>query len=437
MRNDPQSPRQRRLWGLLRAASFGSLSLLLVALLIGQARETIDLYAGIQQRKIQVKVNGAGISSIDVEVSRRAGSNPMLVTVPPGTLFASNSGGVQNMVAVGSATADLTAALSASVSVAVACANMHLDVPGAENTFTVQRAPNQKELQAVVPALHRGGAGYTVTQAVVWIITDNAEYDDLGTLVSGPIAGFGSRDINQPEAAQAMMLIERARVDLRDKAIWSDRVSICEEVVGTAAEASAWCAKVLRETTETSWKIESLGHKKRSVRDIARNGLLKATGPEAQAIILSALPNAEGSTAAVLVQALGNFLGPDVTAALIRSLEGRSQSVRLAAVQALAKVKGEGVVEPLGSLLDPSEAAPLRLAAARALCAFPAEEVRPKMVALLGDRLAGLRTEAVRCLGGIGTHESIPSIEPLLKDPSVRTAATAALKKIRARSAER
>ena len=87
-------------------------------------------------------------------------------------------------------------------------------MPEADSSFSVQPAPRQKELQAVLPLLQAAGAPFGVTQAAVWIITDNADYDDLGTLVSGSVGGVETREIREPEAAQAMVLMERAGINI-------------------------------------------------------------------------------------------------------------------------------------------------------------------------------------------------------------------------------
>jgi hypothetical protein len=70
------------------------------------------------------------------------------------------------------------------VSVSAACANRPRDVPGSTDSFTVQRSPQQAELARLMPILDKARVPYAVRQAAVWIVTDNANYDDLGILVS-------------------------------------------------------------------------------------------------------------------------------------------------------------------------------------------------------------------------------------------------------------
>lgn len=202
------------------------------ALLFGQAHNAIDLYTGIRQGTLAVKVNGSGVEKIKVRVTRRERTEPLEVRIPAGTTFVPSSRNVQNMVTVDSTTIDLTQAASATVSIPVVCANLHLEVPDSGDTFSVQQAPGQKELRAVIPFLQQAGVDPAVAQAAVWIVADNADYHDLGTLVRGFVVGHGSRVINPDDAARAMMLLEKAKVDLRSKAIWDDRALVCEGAEG-------------------------------------------------------------------------------------------------------------------------------------------------------------------------------------------------------------
>jgi hypothetical protein len=101
----------------------------------------------------------------------------------------------------------------------------------------------------VLPVLAKTKAPYPVTQAAVWMITDDPTYSELGILVSGNIlgsaAGSSSRIITESEAARAMMTIEPAGADLTKRRIWPDRYRVCK-LIGTAdAELTAWCQRFL------------------------------------------------------------------------------------------------------------------------------------------------------------------------------------------------
>ena len=87
-------------------------------------------------------------------------------------------------------------------------------------------------MQQLIPVLHKANAPSAVRQAAVWIVTDNANYDALGTLVEsfGPVAFGGTRVINEEEAARAMQICVAAGINITHKAIWRDRGTILKRV---------------------------------------------------------------------------------------------------------------------------------------------------------------------------------------------------------------
>jgi hypothetical protein len=148
----------------------------------------------------------------------------VVVVIPAGTFFVSG-GSAQNMVSTEEEVLLLSDDSWVSADLDAACANRELDVPDTDVTFSIQRAPQQQELEMLMPVLRDAGVPYDVRQAAVWIVTDDADYDDLGTLVSG--FGFGgSRSIQEIETAQAMMIVDEAGIDITRKAIWQDRYLI-------------------------------------------------------------------------------------------------------------------------------------------------------------------------------------------------------------------
>lgn len=120
----------------------------------------------------------------------------------------------------------------APVSVPAACANQPRDVPGSGDSFTIRRSPDQRELQQPMPVLQKANTPFAVRQAAVWIVTDNANYNGLGTLVEsfGPVAFGGTRVIKEEETARAMKICDKAGIDITRKAIWHDRDTILKGV---------------------------------------------------------------------------------------------------------------------------------------------------------------------------------------------------------------
>lgn len=113
------------------------------------------------------------------------------------------------------------------ISVPAACANRSKHIPGRSDTFAIRRSPQQAELAILMPFLDKANVDYSTRQAAVWIVTDDADYDDLGILIPGP---GGSRIIREDQAARAMRICDEAGSDVTRKAIWKDRDRILTRV---------------------------------------------------------------------------------------------------------------------------------------------------------------------------------------------------------------
>jgi hypothetical protein len=196
-----------------------------------------DLFALLAEGKVEARAHGAGIESVVLELRRKV-PHAVTVQVPVGTFFASRSDYAQSMVTLGPSVATLHGDDWQTVDVSVACADLPLDVPGEEDDFTIRRSPSQRELQRLAPVLAEAGVGFAVRQAAVWIVSDDATYDDLGALVQTsaftPFGG-GTRMINAAEATRALQLLVEAGVGVKDKSIWWDREVLLEEL-GEAGE---------------------------------------------------------------------------------------------------------------------------------------------------------------------------------------------------------
>jgi hypothetical protein len=205
-----------------------------------EGRDIVDLLA---EKKVEARATGSDIRSVTLEL-RRLVSHPIRVVVPVGTFFVSRDGSSQDMVTVAGDDVTLTGDDWVSTSVQAACAALHLDIPTDEVGFTIRRAPSQRELQKLMPVLDRAGTDQDVRQAAVWILSDDASYEDLGTLVETsaytPFGG-GARVINAPEAVRAMRLLAEAGIPLADKAIWWDREELLDELrQGNETELVSW-----------------------------------------------------------------------------------------------------------------------------------------------------------------------------------------------------
>ncbi|TFH53855.1 MAG: hypothetical protein E4G89_00675 [Methanothrix sp.] len=191
---------------------------------ITEGRDIVDL---LSEKKIEVETQGSGIQSVGVRL-RRLVPYPIIVRVPVGSYFVSSRQTAQNMVTTAESKVRLSTNEWISVSISAACANRQRDIPRSEDSFTVLRSPHQEELARVIPVLDEERVPYAIRQAAVWIVTDNADYDDLGILVSRPAFQMigGSRQINEPEVARAMKICSDAGIDIQKKAIWKDHETI-------------------------------------------------------------------------------------------------------------------------------------------------------------------------------------------------------------------
>jgi hypothetical protein len=191
---------------------------------ITTGRDIVDL---IRERKIEVDSQGSGIESVSLRVRKRV-PYALTVHIPVGTFMVSANPSAQNMVTTAATVVRLETDEWQDVSPEAACANRPLDIPGSEDKFTVQRSPHQEELARLMPVLGQAGADTETRQAAVWIVTDDADYDDLGTLVNSSFGIGGSRVINELEAAKAMKVCADAGIDITGKRIWNDKQSILE-----------------------------------------------------------------------------------------------------------------------------------------------------------------------------------------------------------------
>lgn len=193
--------------------------------------EERDLVSLFEEGKIDVVVLGGGIRKMSVRMCRLV-PPPLAVRIPVGTFFVAVDPSVQNMVTTAEETVQLTSDRWQSVSPSVACANRSRKIPADGDSFAVRRSPWEWQLAQLMPVLAQANVSADVRQAAVWIVTDDATYKDLGSLVvsswGGP--GGGTRAINAYDAARAMKICDEAGIGITYKAIWNDRDTIISQL---------------------------------------------------------------------------------------------------------------------------------------------------------------------------------------------------------------
>ena len=153
---------------------------------IREGRDVVDL---LREKKVEIVAQGNGIDKISIRL-RRLVPHPITVRIPLGSPFVSSTPWAQNMVTASEYKLRLITSEWQPVTADAACVNRSKSVPGSNETFTVERSPAQPELAKLMPVLARTRVDSYTRQAAVWIVTDNASFEDLGILVVG-FGGFG------------------------------------------------------------------------------------------------------------------------------------------------------------------------------------------------------------------------------------------------------
>ena len=181
-----------------------------------------DIVDLLNDKTVEVKIRGNDITKVELSVRRLKAQN-LTVKIPVGAYFVSANASAQNMVGTEEKTLRLDDDQWKTVSISAACANRPRDIPDSNDSFTVQRSSKSDELTRLMPVLNKAGVGIKIRQAAVWIITDNADYADLGTLISN-----NSRAIGPEETTQAMRICSKANINIKSKRIWKDRQTILQ-----------------------------------------------------------------------------------------------------------------------------------------------------------------------------------------------------------------
>lgn len=155
---------------------------------------------------IAVSISGSSIDFTSAKITNKT-NREIIVTIPLGIYFSSRSNSVQSMVVRTTKTVALSANGSITTSIATACMNIHKDIPTSKNDFSASELESNSKLFRVVKLLEKKNASYAVTQAAIWIVTDNpSNYELLNTLVySG-----GGNLITSDDLAKAKEIVKEA-----------------------------------------------------------------------------------------------------------------------------------------------------------------------------------------------------------------------------------
>ena len=195
--------------------------------------EVMDL---LRDGKLLVEIRGReDITFLDLSF-RKTVPWALKVSVPAGTSCVCQNRAVRDMVSTRGANFVLEDAWSRH-GISVASAGHGKRAPGDGDSFVFARLPDNSDLKKLLLFLDdedkENIISFPSVQAAVWIVSDNASYRDLHSLVLETRGGGNidtRRMIYGPEAARAMRLCSKAGIDVRVKRIWHNRAEILAEL---------------------------------------------------------------------------------------------------------------------------------------------------------------------------------------------------------------
>jgi hypothetical protein len=87
--------------------------------------------------------------------------------------------------------------------------NISRHIPETDDRYEIKTLQEGDPLLRLLPVLSENYCDYYVIQAAVWMVTDNADYDDLGTLINQ----YEERVINEEDYQTALDMLEMAGIN--------------------------------------------------------------------------------------------------------------------------------------------------------------------------------------------------------------------------------
>jgi len=172
--------------------------------------EAVELRQALDEGMVTITGTGDGLQNLDVELTSEVDVD-LDVTIEVGTLLEPRARGTQLMVVVEQQTVSLAARVTASVSLDVACSEMHQDQPTGDDTFRVLDDRPAADLTRLLETPEFRDFSGRVQQFAVWTITNNPKRNDYVGLRSGfSVFGTGPDDT---EIASIRDLFEMAGID--------------------------------------------------------------------------------------------------------------------------------------------------------------------------------------------------------------------------------
>ncbi|MBR3554975.1 MAG: hypothetical protein IKN89_03610 [Oscillospiraceae bacterium] len=164
--------------------------------------KTYGLVEAVEAGLLSVDIKCDGMENADLTITNIS-SVSVSFRIEAGTYFASANARYQDMLVLSSLNMTLSPGMTEGPRrTRVRCMNLHRDMPAAGVGYSLSRTTDEK-LRALAEKLCRSSRNNDIEQAAVWILTDNASYEDCGVLIYED----GSRAISQSDYEEAKELI--------------------------------------------------------------------------------------------------------------------------------------------------------------------------------------------------------------------------------------
>ncbi len=133
----------------------------------------VSLVQAVYQELVDLTTSGDGLEQIEFTLKSKS-SDPLEVTIEPGTMFQAQSSNTQNMVVIEKKIIHLEEPNDIiSDTIDTACAAMDLAMPQGTDAFTVSNSPTQEDLVKLLNLAAFANETFRVKQFAIWTITDN------------------------------------------------------------------------------------------------------------------------------------------------------------------------------------------------------------------------------------------------------------------------
>lgn len=209
----------------------------------------------IDKNKFEITSIEANIENIYIHGIKHSPAEYINIKIPVGTVLSPSLNSFQNMLCYEDI--ERICYSSVDIEIPVVCINLHKNVPEDNVSFTFFKESNNQELNSFIENLSKidmdevyaftveSVSNKEVIQAAAWIISDDANYEELGVLSIGGLLSniedkYGLfRAIQSQDAAHALMLLKACGIDIKSKKIWNDRFYIYDNIFDSYPETKS------------------------------------------------------------------------------------------------------------------------------------------------------------------------------------------------------